>query len=235
MEGTVIVERRFRGPADSANGGYACGTVAAAAEAEGAAEATLRRPVPLDRPLDVRRGDGRVELVADGELVAEGRPAELELEVPDGAGLDLAAAAEAASPWRERDDMTECFVCGPARTPPDGLGLIPGPVEGRNLVAAVWTPGEGTPAANGRVDPLIVWSVLDCPSGFGSSNAHPPTRPMLLGRMTALLDEPIAVGLPHEVIGWSVAREGRKRFSGSAILAADGNVCARALAVWIDL
>jgi hypothetical protein len=44
--------RRFCGPPGMANGGFACGSIAALHG--GAAEVTLRRPLPLERPLAAR-------------------------------------------------------------------------------------------------------------------------------------------------------------------------------------
>ena len=65
--------RRYRGPLQSANGGYAAGRLAAFVD--GPAEVTLRLPPPLDRPLAVAADDGRV-LLLDGEaVVAEARGA----------------------------------------------------------------------------------------------------------------------------------------------------------------
>jgi hypothetical protein len=60
----VRFESRFCGPPGVANGGFACGSLAALAD--GPAEVTLRRPPPLDQPLEVR-GD------ADGGLLMEDR------------------------------------------------------------------------------------------------------------------------------------------------------------------
>ncbi len=71
---TVTVARRFNGPLTSANGGYACGLLAR--HVDGPAEVTLRRPVPLDRELDLERhDDGRVTLHDGDTLLAEGEPA----------------------------------------------------------------------------------------------------------------------------------------------------------------
>ena len=49
MAETVIVPARFNGPLANGNGGYSAGITAAMLD--GPVEATLRRPVPLDRPL----------------------------------------------------------------------------------------------------------------------------------------------------------------------------------------
>ena len=50
---TVTIDRRFRGPLDSANGGYAAGLLGS--RLPGVAQVTLRLPPPLERPLAVRR------------------------------------------------------------------------------------------------------------------------------------------------------------------------------------
>lgn len=75
------VAARFCGPPGFANGGFASGSLAALLG--GAAEVTLRRPVPLDRSLPVHRDGGGVLVVEDGGvLLAEARPAEVALETP---------------------------------------------------------------------------------------------------------------------------------------------------------
>jgi hypothetical protein len=40
-------------------------------------------------------------------------------------------------------------------------------------------------------------------------------------------------GEAHVVMGWRVGEDGRKRFAGSALLTADGDVLARARSTWI--
>jgi hypothetical protein len=79
---TVVLAARFNGPPGSANGGYACG-MAAGALTIGPAEVVLRRPPPLDVPLEVvetaegielRRPEvGEALLVAGWQVSAEGR------------------------------------------------------------------------------------------------------------------------------------------------------------------
>ena len=123
---SVLVERRFRGPAQSANGGYACGLVAAALEPDPAVEVTLRAPPPIERPMRRMAVDGKLEL-RDGEtVVAEGRPAAApELAIPDPVSLasaeaamvaarrriaDIEAAAEADKGVTKRDLVTAAWV-----------------------------------------------------------------------------------------------------------------------------
>ena len=81
MTTAVIIDRRFCGPPDSGNGGYVCGLTAGFLDGE--AEVTLRRPPPLDTPLDVEIiGRDRVQLTDDIGLVAEGRLGAVDCDIP---------------------------------------------------------------------------------------------------------------------------------------------------------
>ncbi len=77
----ITLGRRFRGPLTSANGGYACGRLAAFVDATDV-EVTLRLPPPLDRPLAVRRLEDAVHLLDGEAVVAEARPAHVEIDPP---------------------------------------------------------------------------------------------------------------------------------------------------------
>ena len=88
----ITFPRRYRGPLTSANGGYACGRLAAFVDAD-EVEVTLRLPPPLDRPLAVER-DGDGVLLLDGDaVVAEARPAPVEIEPPAPVSIADAEAA----------------------------------------------------------------------------------------------------------------------------------------------
>lgn len=87
------IGRRFCGPPGAANGGFASGSLAALLGGTVDVEVSLRRSVPLERPLGVRH---------DGDA--------------------------------------DCFVCGPARAPGDGLRIFPGRVPRHRLVA--WLLGR---------------------------------------------------------------------------------------------
>src|SRR3954449_9956903 len=97
-----MIQRRFRGPPNSAQGGYACGLVAERIEGPSAA-VSLRLPPPLERPLAFRAGDDGTVAMLDGDaLVAEGAPADLTLDVPDPVPLEQARTAAAANAWLDR-------------------------------------------------------------------------------------------------------------------------------------
>lgn len=235
MSEELVIERRFRGPRESANGGYACGLLAAAFRPLGPAEVTLHAPPPLDRPLTRSRVDGGAEL-RDGEaLVAAGEPLDrFELELVDPVAIDAAEAACRRSPMREQHPYSECFVCGPDRDPGDGLRVTAGPVEGRDVVAAPFAPGPSLPRSDGSIAPETVWSVLDCPSGIAVMLLQDSGR-SLLGRMAARLLAPVEMGRTYVAVGWPVAREGRKLDAASALYDDRGEPVAYARARWIEV
>jgi hypothetical protein len=241
LTGTDLrLARRFRGPPGAANGGFASGSLAALLTgASGGAEVTLRRPLPLERALGVRHdADGGVLLEDDdGRLLAEARPctAEMELTVPDAPTPDETRAAAGLAAYYRDPLFPECFACGSARAPGDGLRIFPGPVPGRSVWAAPWTPDPSAGGPDGRVPDEVVWAALDCPGGIAvvEAAAVPADMAVLLGQITARLEGLVQVGREHRVVAWFVARDRRKLTAGSAVLGPDGEVLAAARAVWI--
>ena len=234
----MIIDPRFNGPADSANGGYTCGLLAAAIE--GPAEVTLRRPPPLGRLLRMTRDGERALLLDVDELVAEAEAVEPDWEVPPPVSLDEARAAVPDSPFlvRPRPFVT-CFVCGPDRPDRDGLEIYPGPLPGReDLHAGTWTPDVSVAGADGRVPDEVVWASLDCPTSGPVGNRPEPDgtlRPIVLARLAADFEGTVVAGVEHVVLAWRIAVDGRKRHAGSALFTAEGELLASARALWIEL
>ena len=224
MRDQILIERRFRGPTESGNGGYTCGRVGAFVV--GPAEVTLRRPPPLERTLAVERdSDGVVRVLDEDELVAEARPAAVELEPPAPPTFEDAAAA--ALPDGDLESpFPECFVCGPHRAEGDGLRIFAGPLGEDGLVAATWAPSID------QVAPEFVWAALDCPGayacGFGERGV------LVLGRLAARVDALPEAGEPCVVLAWPLGDEGRKAYAGSALYGEDGRVLGIARATWIE-
>ncbi|MEQ8935351.1 MAG: hypothetical protein RIE56_06135, partial [Amphiplicatus sp.] len=160
--GAIVIDKRFCGPAGSANGGYASGALAAFID--GPAEATLKAPPPLGAPLRVeRRGESVVALEGD-TLIAEARPARIAVDlplIPDAAAIDAARAEFCANP--QSRIFPSCFVCGPRRN--DGLRIFAGAAS-HGVNADYWTPADDLASADGLVAPEFVWAALDCPSAF---------------------------------------------------------------------
>lgn len=215
----LVIDRKFRGPTGSANGGYTCGLLASFVH--GPAEVTLRLPPPLERPLDVVAA-GAVELRDGDALVAHATTAELDLDVPE--PVTFGDATAAALPEGDRESVfPECFVCGWSRD--DGMRIYAGPVEGRDLVAATWVPRADL------VSPEFVWAALDCPGAYAvefGQRGNP-----VLGRLVARVEH-----LPHPgercvVIGWPLGEEGRKLYAGTALFGEDGRLLGAARATWV--
>ena len=225
----VVIARRFNGPPDSGHGGYTAGS-AAALLGGAAAEVTLRRPPPLETPLTVQRRDGGVALMDGERLVAEARAAQLELDGPPPVTLDDAVAAAGRFAWEHDHPFPTCFGCGPERDPADALCLYSGPV-GDGRFAVPWTPPPWT--GSELVEPLLTWAALDCPS---SAPVHDTiSAPVVLGRLTIVLEGPIETGAPHVIQSWLERSDGRKRHTGVALFTAAGERRAAGRAVWLEL
>jgi hypothetical protein len=220
----ITFERRFRGPLMSANGGYACGRLAAFVDVD-AVEVTLRLPPPLERPLEVRR-DGDVTLLLDGEaVVAEARPVRLDLEPPTPVSLAEAKAAAASHVRVGNPVFRECFVCG-IRDEDDGLGIYAGPVSEREpLHAAPWTPHEAVGAE-------VVWAAIDCPGAYAVGAEG--RGEVVLGRMTARVERVPAAGEQCVVVAWPLGEDGRKLLAGTALFSESGERLAVARQTWIE-
>lgn len=226
---TMVIDKRFCGPATSANGGYFAGRLARLCDYP--VRIRLRAPPPLDVPLQVQRAaDGRVEIRRGEQLVGEAEPASLALEVPPPVAYLDALEASRHYIGFQQHCFPECFVCGPARKRPDGLRVFAGPV-GAGRVAAPWTPDADLAEGDGKVAAEFMWSVLDCPGFFAVS---PDARKMLLAEFTAVVDRRVHALEPCVIVGWALGSSGRKHESGTALFDEDGELCARARALWIE-
>jgi hypothetical protein len=232
---TIVIPRRFNGPPDSGHGGWSCGAVARFVD--GPAQVTLLSPPPLERELTVEQDRDTVR-VRDGDtVVAEGRTAPaLELEVPEPVSLEEAREAnrEGHRLFGPVHPFPTCFVCGPDRPPPEGIGMLVAPVGGGRVMAADCSTDESLAGEDGHVGLEAVWALLDCPSSMPVMNEG-CDPPIVLARMAASIERPMAVGAPHVAIGWAVEVEGRKRHSGSALFTPEGELVAKARALWIEL
>lgn len=236
--GSLSVPVRFRGPANSANGGYVCGRVAE--YLDGPVRVTLRRPPPLATPMTVEpTGEDSVCVHQDGVLMAEATavPRGPAPRIPGAVTAAEARAAEGHARYFDDPAYPACFVCGPDRRPGDGLRIFPGPVPGGSLWAAPWTPDASTGDGGRSVRPEIAWAALDCPSGIAAAEAADlgEDTTILLGRMTADVSTLPAVGEECQAIAWPIGRDGRKLTAGSALVGPDGAVLAVATTVWLTV
>ena len=219
-ENILTIDRRYRGPLDSGNGGYTAGRLAAFLD--GPAEVTLRLPPPLDRPLTVTEEGDRV-LLLDGEaLIAEARPDAPAVDVPRTVTV---AEAEEATTHHVRfggEKFSECFSCGVR--PDDGLCIHAGSVTGTDLHAAPWIASE--------VSPEVVWAAIDCSGAYAVGG--PGRGEVVLGRMAAEIRRLPKEGERCVVIAWPLGEDGRKLYAGTALLGEDGEPLALARQTWIE-
>ncbi len=234
MSEQVTIDRRFRGPPESGNGGYVCGVVA---ELIGSTvEVTLRHPPPLDRPLQVARLDDGGVALRDGEtVIAEAAPAMVEIDIPEPVSFTEAVEASRSYLGFRQHIFPTCFVCGTQRTEGDGLRIFPSSIPGRDIVAAPWTPDASLASEDSVIRPEFVWAALDCPSGWAVFGDPSQGRPAVLGRLAARLIAPVQPSERCVVIGWPLAEDGRKLYSGTALFSADGDLRAVARATWVRL
>lgn len=219
-ENTLTIERRYRGPLHSANGGYTAGLLAGFVE--GTAEVTLRQPPPLERPLRVTEENGRVVLLDGEAVVAEARPVELDVELPEPVSVGEAAGAACRHVRFGGELFSECFSCG--IRPDDGLCIHVGPVAGRELQAAPWTARE--------VSAPVVWAAIDCAGAYAVGG--PGRGEVVLGRMAAEIRRLPDEGEQCIVLSWPLGADGRKLFAGTALLTATGEPLAVARQTWIQ-
>ena len=230
---TVSIARRFRGPPESGNGGYVVGLLARYAPEP--VEVRLHLPPPLEAPLDVVAADGDRFELRDGEtLLASSTPATVEFEVPECPPEQAAAAASAGYAGFGVNPYPECFVCGPSRSPGDGLRIFAGPVAAAAgaLYAAPWRPDASLAGTRDTVRPEFMAAALDCPGYFAVATGG---RPMLLGSLALRIDRAVAVGEPCVIAAWSLGGAGRKWRAATVLYASDGSCVARGLATWIAL
>jgi len=235
----VIIDRRFRGPPASGNGGYSCAMLSRFID--GPAAVRLNIPPPLDTPLEVRRGNDGAELVyhgADGEVtVASARPATVDIPVPEAPGFDAAVAASRRYRGFVNHWFPGCFVCGPHRDEDDGLRIFAGPVDRdggpARMVAAPWIPHESLVDASGFVAPEFLWAALDCPGAF--SFTEPSQRALVLGELAVAIEGPVSAGERCVVIGWEIGGQGRKHFTGTALFGESGARRAIGRATWFEV
>ncbi|GAB1644403.1 hypothetical protein [Krasilnikovia sp. MM14-A1259] len=224
MDERLAIPRRFNGPPESANGGYACGLLAGRASAilgSDGITVTLHVPPPLDRDLQLERAGGRVLAWDDDRLIAVATPARPVIEEAGFVAAAEARAAESGYRGLAGHPFPTCFVCGTDRT--DGLGLRPGQIDNDVRTACVWRPRRED------VCPEAVWAALDCPGGW---TADLVSAPMVLHRMTAVVTRLPDAGTECIVVGRPDERGPRTLRTTTALYDGGGAVLGRAVATW---
>ncbi|MER6910512.1 hypothetical protein ABT354_02390 [Streptomyces sp. NPDC000594] len=253
----IRVDRRYNGPPDSANGGYACGLIAARASrmlgADGTPVVHLHAPPPLDTGLRAVRAGRRVHVRHGERLIATVSHQVSVMEPVEFVPPALAERAMLRYTGHRSHPFPTCFVCGPGHR--DGWRLAPGPVPGsEDRVACLWTPGPhagtatGSGSETGSVAEEWVWAALDCPGGWALGPSAPDPRngpptpdplsgplsgPLVLGRMSARISALPRVGETLVLVGRGTPGAGRVHTCTTALFRRDGTELGRAAATWV--
>jgi hypothetical protein len=230
-DSSVVVAPRFCGPPTSGNGGYVCGQLASFVKADAVA-VRLRVPPPLEKTLDVRLTEAGASLLDGDILVAEARETTVVVDTPEPPEFEEARVASRRYRGFDQHWYPTCFVCGPQRDADDGLCIFPGPLEGRNIVAAPWIPHSSLASADDVVDSVFLWSALDCPGGF---TFDPGDGAVLLGELQVALYGDVSVGEHCVLAAWEIGREGRKHFTATALYGESGSCRGVSLGTWFEV
>jgi hypothetical protein len=229
----ITIDHRFCGPPQSGHGGYTAGLFATTL-GPGPAEVRLRRPPPLDVPLDVVPTDDGAELRHGADVVATARPAQVDVEPIEPVTVAEATRAEDRFIWRDDHPFDTCFGCGTSRAVGDAWRTFGGETASGDAVASRAVPPGDLLDATGRVPAGQVWAALDCITAAALSVADAPLHPpWVLGTFAVDIRADVpASGLV--VMAWPLELDGRK-FRSAGALYADGVAVAVARATWIQL
>lgn len=244
---TIVIAARFRGPPTSGNGGYVCGafgellTHGNHALAGGrAAQVTLRSPIPLDTPMDVRRAQDTLSIHHGETLIAQAQIVELRLDIPSPPSFEEAYAVRENSPAYARNASRHfpdkigfhplCFCCG-VEHDDDGLHVTAAPLRNNEIVAAAWQTHARWADADGNVPARFLWTALDCPGQFAFYAGG--IRTGMLGQLAARIEHPVRAGERCVVTGWRISDDGKRHYAGTAVFDQQGRLCAYAKAIWV--
>jgi hypothetical protein len=228
----IFVDPAYAGPPSVAQGGFACGLLAR--YVPGDAEVTLARPVPLGVALRVENHDDGATAYDGSTIVARAVASRLDLDAPRPPALTEASRASVAFPGFADHPYPGCVVCGTDRSDAAAFRIFPGPLTGRDLLAAVWHPTNDA-VSDGVVGTEFVWAALDCPAGWAAGWFGAPGGPAVLGRMTARVYEPVPADEAYILVGWFAGRSGRKLAAGSALYSPSGSLRGLSRQTWITL
>lgn len=233
----LIVATRYNGPRGLGNGGYVAGALAEFIS--GDAEVCLQQGFPLDTPLAVvRDDDDSIRCLLGDRQLGSARPVRVDLSIPPPPAREAAREATARFRCIHFSDPRGCFVCSPHRPAGEGLRLRCGALDPNQelIVAGLWRPDAELADDDGRIAPRLVWAALDCPGGYAIAAQAPEAGRQLLGTCAATLRRALRAGATYILSSWQIMPpEGRKRFMGVAIHDADGELCAAARQIWIEV
>jgi hypothetical protein len=228
----ISIDDRYCGPPNSGNGGYSCGLIAN--HIGPSAKVRLHAPPPLNKPLDIYKSNRVVELKDGDTLLGTGKVSDFTLDIPEPPTISNASNAQNNFIAYEGHFFPSCFVCGPDRLD-DGLCLFPGPIakDDWSLLACTWNVKDNCLKDNGLLKHEFIWAALDCPSYYGIFADVPKVA--LLGELELKIVKDPTITSPLIIWCWPIKEDGRKKYGGSALATAEGEIIAYAMGTWIEL
>jgi hypothetical protein len=227
---TITIPKKFCGPPDSGNGGYVCGLLDRYTDY--LSEVTLKKPIPLDKEMNLVQAEDTHCLMDGEDLIAYARPGDFYLQVPEPPSFEEAEeAAKNYAGLNGQHIFPGCFVCGPDHQ--QGLYIFAGRHGETQLYASPWIPDRILADKQDQIKTEFIWAALDCPGYFSIVKDQP--APFLLGRMTAKILQPITAYEKCTVIGWDLGRDGKKHFCGTAVFNEKEELCAAARGIWFKI
>ncbi|HEV3096543.1 MAG TPA: hypothetical protein VG104_05305 [Candidatus Dormibacteraeota bacterium] len=220
----LVIDERYEGIPGVAHGGYLAGV--AAKGLGGPVTVTLTRVVQPGSTVTLERHDAEVVLRVGDEVAATAVPSPFETAAPTAVTAREAETASEHYLGFHHHFFPNCFTCGPQRAVGEGLRIFPGPVDGRPVVAALWHPPDAVRQADGMVASEFLWAALDCPAIWGHvvhGGAGLDDR-AVTGRLALHQRAPVPGDTNSVVVGWPIARDGRKVIAGAAIFSEAGDL-----------
>jgi len=186
----------------------------------------------LDQPMQLLIKDNTAMLLDRDTLIAEAKVADFQLNIPTPISFEEASDAPIALVAYEATPFQTCFVCGANRAEGDGLRIQSNTI-GPQKIAAPWIPFANLGDDKGIVQEAFIWAALDCPGVWAAIQEE--TQFYLLGRMATRIVNPVIVGKKYVIMGWVIATEGRKTWTGTAIYDEKGRSYAYAKSTWISI
>ena len=86
-------------------------------------------------------------------------------------------------------------------------------------------------AGDGAIPIRVVWAALDCPGGWAVLD----DATILLGTMRAQVVRRVTTGESLVASAWPLGVDGRKRYTGSALHSATGELVGWSQQIWIEV
>jgi hypothetical protein len=213
----LVIDTIYEGFPGVSLGGYVAGL--AAKDLGWSVAVTLTKAVTPGSTVTLDRSASEVLLRVEGEVAATAVPSHFESTAPESVALERAERASALYPGFNHHFFPNCFTCGPDRTPGDGLRIFP-------VVATIWQPPSSVWRADRTVASEFLWAALDRPAIWAQivhGGAEADER-AVSGRLELLQHAPVPSDAPSVVVGWPIARQGRRVVAGAGIFSDSGQL-----------